>query len=304
MNFLKSFFFLLTIFTVDLSYSQDISSLSGQVVILQDNIAQKSFVKDWKKEKKKFEKECKNASSEKQLIILMNKLVSTYNSSTSSTLFKIPDLRFDAFCNALLNMVDQLPIESLSFTPEELIVWKNNLIELMNIEKARVAKIEEQIELERNKKRIILSDSIVVLFEKHYQLVFDQANKGSFSSLIRADERVKYEVNLNFGSSASCFVVVDQDDVYQFKLLYNTSKDKELAKLIEKGLFNVINGNLTNGFKESKMFDGSFVSSFLKIFDFQGQKFADTAKHPRIELGVRNDTFEVYFSVIEPLFKR
>jgi hypothetical protein len=52
------------------------------------------------------------------------------------------------------------------------------------------------------------------------------------------------------------------------------------------------------------MFDGSFVSSFLKVFDFQGQKFADTAKHPRVELGVRNDTYDVYFSVVEPLFKR
>ena len=59
MNFYKSFFFLLIFFTVELSFCQDISSLSIQVIILQDNIVQKSFVKDWRKEKKKFEKECK-----------------------------------------------------------------------------------------------------------------------------------------------------------------------------------------------------------------------------------------------------
>ncbi len=304
MNFYKSFFFLLIFFTVELSFCQDISSLSSQVIILQDNIVQKSFVKDWKKEKKKFEKECKNASSEKQLIALMNKLVVSYNSSTSSTLFEIPNVRFDAFCNALLNMVDLFPIENISFTAETLIDWKNDVNELMNIEKARVAKIEEQSELERIKERIVIRDSIVELFQKHYQLVFDQANKGSFSSLIAADKRVEYDVNLNFGSTANCLVVVDQDDVYQFKLLYNTSKDKKLAKLIEEGLYSVISSNLINGFKESKMFDGDFVSNFLKIFDFQGQKFADTAKHPRVELGVRNTTYEVYFSVVEPLFKR
>ena len=304
MNFYKSFFFLLIFFTVELSFCQDISSLSSQVIILQDNIVQKSFVKDWKKEKKKFEKECKNASSEKQLIALMNKLVVSYNSSTSSTLFEIPNVRFDAFCNALLNMVDLFPIENISFTAETLIDWKNNVNELMNIEKARVAKIEEQTELKINKERFVIRDSIVELFQKHYQLVFDQANKGSFSSLITADKRVEYDVNLNFGSTANCLVVVDQDDVYQFKLLYNTSKDKKLAKLIEEGLYSVISSNLINGFKESKMFDGDFVSNFLKIFDFQGQNFADTAKHPRVELGVRNTTYEVYFSVVEPLFKR
>ncbi len=304
MNFFKLFFFLLIFFTVELSYCQDISSLSNYVIILQDNIVQKSFVKDWKKEKKKFEKECKNASSEKQLIVLMNKMVSSYNSSTSSALFEIPDLKYDAFCNALLNMVDQFPIESISFTSESLIDWKNAVNELMNNEKIRVAKIEEQVELQRNNERIVIRDSIIELFQKHYQLVFDQANKGSFSSLIASDKKIKYEVSLNFGSIASCFVVVVEDDVYQFKLLYNTSKDKELAKLISDGLHSVISGNLANGFKESKMFDGSFVSSFLKVFDFQGQKFADTAKHPRVELGVRNDTYDVYFSVVEPLFKR
>ena len=304
MNFIKAIFFLLFSFLLNVSFSQDVTSLSNQILTLQENINQKDFLKSWKKEKKNFEKECLNAKSDKQLIVLLNHLISTYNSSTNSAIFKIPDLRYDAFCNVLLNLIKQFPEESLSFSKVSLVKWESAVNELMVIEKVRYEKEIELKEAVENKERLIVRDSILLLFQKNYNLIFEGANRGSFNTIIEKNNSNKYDVKLSFGGLATSYVIVDEDDVYQFKLFYNTSKDEKLANLIQEGIYNVINKNLPSGFKEGKMFEGNFVTSFVKIFDFQADKFADTAKHPGIELGTKKDSFEVYFSITEPLFKR
>jgi hypothetical protein len=305
MKFIKAIFCLLFFFNINFSFTQDVSGLASQILTLEQNINHKDFVKSWKKKKNNFEKECKSAISEKDLVTLLNHLISTYNSSTKSSIFIIPDLRYDAFCNALLSLIKQFPEESLSFSEKALDKWRSEVSELMRIEKSRFEKESKLNEAIKDKERLKIKDSVVLLFEKNYNLILEGANKGSFEGVIeKSIANNKYPVKLSFGTLARCHVLVDEDDVYQFKLYYNTSKDEKLANQIQEGIYNVINKNLSIGFKESKMFEGNFVTSFMKIFDFQAEKFADTAKHPSIELGIKKDSFEVYFSIIEPLFKR
>ena len=304
MNFIKAIFCLLFFFSINFSFTQDVSGLASQILTLEQNINHKDFVKSWKKKKNNFEKECKSAKSEKDLVALLNHLISTYNSSTKSSVFIIPDLRYDAFCNALLSLIKQFPEESLSFSEKSLDKWESEVNELMRIEKSRFEKESKLNEAIKDKERLKIKDSVVLLFEKNYNLILEGANKGSFENVIEKNiANNKYPVKLSFGTLANCHVLVDEDNVYQFILFYNTSKDEKLANLIQKEIYNIINENLPIGFKESKMFEGNFITSFIKMFDFQAEKFADTAKHSSIELGVKKESFEVYFSITEPLFK-
>ena len=304
MNFIKAIFCLLFFFCINFSFTQDVSGLANQILTLEQNINHKDFVKSWKKKKNNFEKECKGAKSEKVLISLLNHLIATYNSSTNSSIFIIPDIRYDAFCNALLNLIKQFPEENLSYSEKSLGKWESEVNELMRIEKLRLEKESKFNEAVKDKERLKVKDSVVLLFEKNYNLILEGANKGSFESIIGKNiVNNKYPVKLSFGTLANCHVLVDEDNVYQFILFYNTSKDEKLANLIQKEIYNIVNKNLPTGFNESKMFEGNFITSFMKIFDFQAEKFADTAKHPNIELGVKKESFEVYFSITEPLFK-
>ena len=192
----------------------------------------------------------------------------------------------------------------ISYSQKSLEKWESEVNELMRIEKSRFEKENKLNEAIKDKERLMVKDSVILLFEKNYNLILESANKGSFESIIQKNiANNKYPVKLSFGALAKCHVLVDEDNVYQFILFYNTSKDEKLANLIQAGIYNVINKNLPTGFKESKMFEGNFITSFIKMFDFQAEKFADTAKRSSIELGVKKETFEVYFSITEPLFK-
>ena len=305
MNFLRLFLFFTAFASCLFFCAQDVNGLSDQLILLQENISNKSFVKSWKKNKKSWENSCKSAQTNNELINLANKLITVYNSSANGSLFKIPDIKFDAVCNALLNLINQFPPSELSFTNSSLEKWKDNMRVLITTEQNRLLEIEKAEELEKSKSRVLLADSLIDLFIENYASVFDGANKGSFSELISTSSQASlYKVNLDFGSIANCSVVIDEDGVYELILVYSTSSDEQLADLIMEKCYKYISSHLKEGFKESKMFDGNYQTNFIKVFDFQGQKFADTAKHPKIQLGVKKESFEVYFIVTEPLFRR
>lgn len=299
--------FLVLVFVAEFTVfvAQDIAGFSSQLIVLQENISNKSFVKSWKKTKKSWIVECKSAQSKKELISLSNSFIEVYNKSTSSSLFKIPDLEFGAVCNAFVNLIDQIPNENLSFSNSSLDEWKNDMQLLISNEQQRIHKEQQALELEKNKSRVLLVDSLIERFVGNYNSVFEGAHKGSFKEIITNNGLSKsFKVNLDFGSIANCSVFVDEDDVYELILVYSTNSDEKLANLIMESCYNHISSNLKEGFKESKMFDGNFQTNFIKVFDFQGEKFADTAKHPKIQIGIKKMSFDVYFKVTEPLFKR
>ena len=303
---LLQLFFLIVAFTKwSPFFGQQVNELGQQLIVLQENISSKAFLKSWKKNKKTWVNSCKTAESTVQIIGLANELVGVYNSSSSITLFTIPELKFAAVCNALLNLLEQFPGQDLAFSDSALEKWKSKVLELIAIEQKRAAELEKVIERQNTIKREKLSDSVMVLFTRHYEAVFEGANKGSFSEIITNPDRLsKLNVNLDFGPHASCNVEVDEDGVYELTLIYSTDSDLALAHLIFDKCYQYITTNLRDGFKESKMFDGNFITNFIKVFDFQGQKFADTAKHPKIQLGIKKESYEVKFIVTEPLFRR
>lgn len=288
--------------TVSVS-SQDISLLGKHLVTLESNISNKAYLKTSKKEKKGWQKKCLTVDSLKDLVELTNVFVSNYNSSTGNSLFHFPDIEYLGYCNALYNLSTLIDKEDLSFNQQELKQWVEQLHVFEEQEKGRLKIINELEEQQRDKERLQAVDSIRYYFENNYIKIINGAKKGSFSSIVGSDLGDKFSVSMYFGENSQAYVTVDQDDVYQFFLYYTTNKDEKLAVLIEQEIVGIVSKNLDQGFKEGKKFDGNFSNNFIKIFDFQGQKFADTAKQPSIELGIQKKSYNVYFSVVEPLFK-
>ena len=51
MNIIKAIFCLLFFFSINFSFTQDVSGLASQILTLEQNINHKDFVKSWKKKK-------------------------------------------------------------------------------------------------------------------------------------------------------------------------------------------------------------------------------------------------------------
>ena len=84
----------------------------------------------------------------------------------------------------------------------------------------------------------------------------------------------------------------------------NPSINLNVAEKIQQQIVEIVEKNLPEGYKRGKMFSGEFLTGFKITFDFEGQKFADTAKRPVIEIGIDKVNFDVVLMIIEPLFKR
>ncbi len=284
--------------------SQDIASLSNEIVQLEQNLHDKAFDKAWKKNRKSWEENCKNAKSTNELIAAFNQLSDVYSSSTGAVHYKMPEIKFTAFCKALIKFKGQLNKEHLNFSENEYSQWDNNINSIIDAENNRIK--EEQLKLEEEKKlknkQII--ENMMVDFEKNYLLVLEGAKKGSFQN-VRTDigSKNKYGLSCVFQEASESKIMVDEDDVYQFVLAYS-SEDKELSLELEKFIVSIIEKNLPEGFKKGAMFNGSYVSNSTTKYEFEGLKFAETAKRPSISIGVKKDDFQVDFTITEPLFKR
>ena len=294
---LRAFFTIINLFFISFLIAQDISSLSNELLELEQHIQYKQFNKDWKKSKKSWEEKCINSKSVTDLVKLMNQFAGVYAKSSNTPQFNFPDLEYYPLCNALINFKAQINENHLDFSEEEANKWEQKVKSLIDKEKARLEK-------EKNKRNQEFLESLMVRFEENYLKVFSGAQKGSFKEVRKetADKQV-FDLLLDFKNAKESRIYVDEDDVYMFKLIF-AAGDEQLAERIQEKIIGIINKHLPESYKRGKMFSGEFLTGFKITYDFQGQKFADTAKHPLIELGIDKANFDVILMITEPLFKR
>jgi len=277
--------------------AQDISSLSNELLELEQHIQFKQFNKDWKKSKKSWEEKCSNSTSVADLVKLMNQLAGVYANSSEKAQFNVPELEYASLCNALLNFKAQVSKEHLVFKDGSDKVWEDKVRSLIEKENKR-------LEAEKIKKDQELMESLMVGFEDNYQKVLSGAKKGSFKEVRKqTSNKNVFDLLLDFKNSKESKIYVDEDDVYMFKLVY-ASGDEQLAEKIQQQIIEIIENNLPESYKKGRMYSGEFLTGFKITYDFQGQKFADTAKHPLVEIGIDKANFDVVLMITEPLFKR
>ena len=294
---IKTLFTLISLFFVSIFLAQDFPSLSNELLELEQHIKFKEFNKEWKKSKKSWGEKCTTSRSTGEIIDLMNQLTGVYASSSKTSAFNVPELQYIPLCNALLNFKEQINVDHLDFTDEEGKAWGQKVKSLIEKEKSR----KDQ---EKFKKHQELMGQLMVNFEENYKKVLLGANKGSFKEIRKQtlDKNV-FDLILDFKKSKETNIYVDEDDVYMFKLVY-ASGDEQLAEQIQQQVIEIVEKNLPEGYKRGRMFSGEFLTGFKITYDFKGQKFADTAKHPLIEIGIDKVNFDVVLMVTEPLFKR
>ena len=294
---------LICLFISNAFIGQDISIVSEKLIVLQQNIQSKSFDKAWKKNKKSWKEECSKALSIKELLLLFDQLAQVYSSETGTQTFKMDqviessdELRFTTFCEQLIRFEELITKDNI-YKPDDDDKWKNQLIQLIESENIR-------IEEEKSKKYKQIIANMTIGLEANYLKVFEGAKKGSFQNIrTESSSSKEYGLNIKFNEASVSKILVDEDDVYQFMLVYPAA-DNELAHRIQETLISMVENNLPTGFKRGKMFNGEFLTGFVITFDFQGIKFAETAKHPTIEIGINKNNYNVSLMVIEPLFRR
>ena len=294
---LKAIFTLLNIFFLSVFVAQDISSLSNELLELEQHIQFKQFNKDWKKNKKTWEEKCDNTNTVPELIKLLNQLTGVYANSSEKAQFNIPELEYAPLCNALINFKVQVSKEHLVFKNGSDKAWEDKVRSLIEKENKR-------LEAEKIKKHQELMGILMIDLEENYKKVLLGAEKGSFKEIRKqTSDKNEFDLLLDFKNSKESKIYVDEDDVYMFKLVY-VSGDKQLAEKIQQQIVEIVEKNLPEGYKRGKMFSGEFLTGFKITFDFEGQKFADTAKRPVIEIGIDKVNFDVVLMIVEPLFKR
>ena len=293
----RTFFTIINLLFVTIYMAQDISSLSNELLELEQHIQFKQFNKDWKKSKKSWEEKCSNSTSVADLVKLMNQLAGVYANSSEKAQFNVPELEYASLCNALLNFKAQVSKEHLVFKDGSDKVWEDKVRSLIEKENKR-------LEAEKIKKDQELMESLMVGLEENYNKVLLGAKKGSFKELRKqTSNKNVYDLLLDFKNSKESKIYVDEDDVYMFKLVY-ASGDEQLAEKIQQQIIEIIENNLPESYKKGRMYSGEFLTGFKITYDFQGQKFADTAKHPLVEIGIDKANFDVVLMITEPLFKR
>ncbi|GEM_PF-6248906 len=293
----RAFFTFINLLFVTIYMAQDISSLSKELLELEQHIQFKQFNKDWKKSKKSWEEKCSSSKSVADLVKLMNQLAGVYANSSEKAQFNVPELEYAPLCNALLNFKTQVSKEHLVFKDGSDKVWQDKVRSLIEKENKR-------LEADKIKKDQELIESLMVGLEENYKKVLLGAEKGSFKEVRKqTSDKLVFDLLLDFNNAKESKIYVDEDDVYMFKLVYK-SGDEQLAEKIQEKIIGIIENNLPEGYKKGRMFSGEFLTGFKITYDFEGQKFADTAKHPLIEIGIDKVNFDVVLMITEPLFKR
>lgn len=293
----RAFFTFINLLFVTIYMAQDISSLSKELLELEQHIQFKQFNKDWKKSKKSWEEKCSNSKSVADLVKLMNQLAGVYANSSEKPQYNVPNLEYNPLCNALINFKVQINGDHLNFTGDEARLWDQKVKSLIDKEKARLGK-------EKLKKDQELLESLMLGLEDNYKKVLIGAEKGSFKEVRKqTSDKLVFDLLLDFKNAKESKIYVDEDDVYVFKLVYE-SGDEQLAEKIQVKIIGIVENNLPDGYKKGRMFSGEFLTGFKITYDFEGQKFADTAKHPLIEIGIDKVNFDVILMITEPLFKR
>lgn len=288
MKNIKFLLFIIILIFSNVLLSQDMSSLSKSLISLEQHIDNKQFAKQFKKHKKNWELSCNQADSINDLITNINTLNKIFSDATliekGSEIISF-NLNYIDICNKLLNFELNLFKDNLSFSKEELDDWKKNINQLIDAENKRVLILQEDL---RNK--------ISAEVKSEFNNLFLKVLEFSENKEIKEVSEIKF-INANIN------ITTDDDDISQYEINYNVNKDKELSKNLYALFIEEMKSNLPKQYKKTNLYDMNCLDRKMTVFEFQGEKFAETAKRSTISIGILKDNYNVFVYITEPVFR-
>lgn len=254
---------------------------------IEQHVFEKKFSKKWAKEKQSdWEKSVHEAGSIEELNKLFNEYSDLLAQSTSFSMGNSSATTEIEFVNYMMEAEGVLTDELVKdWSAEARGNWRKEI-------KDFVAKEEEKKKKMDQMARFQMMTAIVKDFTKKFPELWEDSKKNAFQN--------STSVSLTGGSEIG--ISKDEYEVASFTVVYDTEGDEQLAKKLSEELMEVIKSNVGEGYKPGNEMDTDFVSSMKKVYQFEGEKFSETAKKPTVTIGVLKATPGVKVVITEPVF--
>ena len=227
-----------------------IQEYAGMLQELESNVSNKEFVKVWKKQKKTWESNCKDATTVKQVSELTVEFI--------SKVYEVKMLK------AMIVTTEKLSDQSMALSNVYNILKDTDLDKWSDNEKQTfrtkldglIAKIGEQQKKQDASERALLIKSVMEDFDSVFQAILNDSKKGSFANTIEgAKQGSAFGVKVKFKAGKGQQVFVDGDNIYEFQVEFNTNNDALLASALQESMIKVIQERVPEGFAKSNKYD-------------------------------------------------
>ena len=284
-------------------FGQDQLKQYGELMIdMERYISSKPFTKIWKKKKGEWESKCSNAKELKDLEEALEELSLIIEETTEGYEdVEVSGNDLVSFSSALSNYAKKLPADLiLKWTKGSRTNWEKKL-------KAISKGAERLVRAERQKK----VDKALEGFEDTFVKVLEDSKKGSFANSksgtatdANGEKQIPTSVDFPTGTNEIITITNDGDKINKFKVNFDVDGNQKMGEAMVKQMVTIVTKNMEAGYKVSASYDATYVTSQQKVFEFVGEKFADSAKKPTVFIGLLKDSSSILLIVTEPLFKR
>lgn len=276
-----------------------IQEYAGMLQELESNVSNKEFIKAWKKQKKTWESNCKNAATVKQVSELTVEFISKVYEVKMLKAMIVTTEKLSDQSAALSNVYNILK-------DTDLVKWTDNNKQTFRTKlDGLIAKINTQQEKQDARQRALLIKSVMEDFDSVFQSILKDSKKGSFANTIEGDKvENAFSVKVKFKAGKEQKVAVDADNIYEFQVEFSTNNDPFLANALQESMIRVITERVPEGFAKSIKYDKVYVKNEAYRFEFKAEKFVFTAKQSSVLIGAKKDGSSVVLKITEPVFKR
>ncbi len=274
---------------------------AGLLLEFEQNISSKDFAKAWKKDKKDWESKCSSASTEKDVAALTAQLANKVYEVKMVKMKVVATGGLADQCQNLLQLHKNAGAYLDGWNAGKQTTWKGKLEGILEFERK---KAEKEADLARVKK----VGDMMQGFEATFKAIFEDSKKGSFANTVDGSKKEQggktvIEVKQKFAAGSNQIITVDGDNIYQFEVMFDTEGDEVLSAQLLAKMLSIIESNVPEGYKKKIMYGGDFVKAQKYNFEFESEKFADTAKKPSATIGSLKGGKGVQLIISEPVFK-
>jgi hypothetical protein len=257
------------------------------LIELQANFYEKKFSKKWEKKKQaEWEAICADALTMDEL----NKSFNEWSDMMAQTIsFSMGNSDFQTeleFIEYLLKVEETIPSEYKSnWAEEDQVYWREGLTDFIAAENEKKKKADQMARFQK-------MTGIVKDFSNKFPTLWEDSKKNAFANSEGASVKGGSDIQ----------ITKDQYGVASFSVFFDTDGDAQMAKKLMEELMTIIEENVGDGYQQGNDMDASYTGSIKKTYQFEGEKFAETAKKPTVEIGTLKDTPGVMVVITEPVF--
>lgn len=254
---------------------------------IEQHAFHKKFSKKWAKEKKSdWEKSVNDAGSIEELNKLFNDYSDLFAQSTSFSMGNSSATNEVEFVKYMMEVEGVLGADLVeNWTADARKQWQGEMEEFIVLQTEKKKKEDQMVRFQK-------MTGMVKDFTKKFPTIWEDSKKNAFAN--------SKEIAIKGGSEIE--VTLDEYGVASFNVFFDTEGDDQMATKLMDEFIDVIESNVGEGYKQGNDMDPAYTGSIKKNYQFEGEKFAETAKKPTVAIGTLKDKSGVKVVITEPVF--